>query len=105
MSEAKPIIFRTAMGFAALNPSYGLRASTAGDRNHTSLRHCIQIVREALASAGRPMPETWLVIAVLAPMVAYGFVCAYQLAYATIADAALLIALTSLALGAGYLFG
>lgn len=50
-------------------------------------------------------PETWLVIAILAPMVAYGFVCAYRLAYATIADAVLLIALTSAALGAGYLFG
>jgi hypothetical protein len=50
-------------------------------------------------------PETWLVIAVLAPMVAYGLVCAYRLAYATIMDAALLIALTTAALGAGFLFG
>jgi len=50
-------------------------------------------------------PETWLVIAILAPLVAYGLVCAYRLAYATIADAVLLIALTSAAIGAGYLFG
>ena len=49
--------------------------------------------------------EMWLVIAILAPMVAYGLVCAYQLVYATIADAVLLIALTGAALGAGYLFG
>ena len=64
------------------------------------------MLAKALASAGRPMhPETWLVIAILAPMVAYGLVCAYRLAYATIADAVLLVALTSAALGAGYLFG
>lgn len=50
-------------------------------------------------------PEPWLVVAILAPMVAYGFVCAYRLAYATIADAVLLVALTGAALGAGYLFG
>jgi hypothetical protein len=50
-------------------------------------------------------PETWLVVAILASMVAYGFACAYRLAYATIADAVLLIALTTAAFGAGYLFG
>jgi len=50
-------------------------------------------------------PETWLVIAILAPMVAYGLVCAYRLTCATIADAVLLIALTGAALGAGFLFG
>jgi|SoiMethySBSTD1v2_1073268.scaffolds.fasta_scaffold1067495_1 hypothetical protein len=50
-------------------------------------------------------PETWLVVAIVAPMVAYGLVCAYRLVYATIADAVLLLALTTAAFGAGYLFG
>ena len=50
-------------------------------------------------------PKAWLVITILAPMAAYGLICAYRLAYATIADAALLIALTTAAFGAGYLFG
>jgi hypothetical protein len=51
-------------------------------------------------------PDIWfVVIAILAPMVAYGCVCAYRLAYTTIADAVLLVALTGAALGAGYLFG
>jgi hypothetical protein len=56
--------------------------------------------------AGGPMhPETWLLIAILAPIAAYGCVCTYRLVCATIADAVLLIALTSAAMGAGYLFG
>ena len=48
---------------------------------------------------------SWLLIAILALIGAYGLVCAYRLAWATVSDAILLIALTSAALGAGYLFG
>jgi hypothetical protein len=51
------------------------------------------------------LPETWLLTAILAVIVAYGFVCAYRLAWATVSDAILLIVLTGGALGAGYLFG
>ena len=50
-------------------------------------------------------PESWLLIAVLTVIVAYGFVCAYRLAWATVADAILLVVLTGGAMGAGYLFG
>jgi len=51
------------------------------------------------------LPESWLLTAILAVIVAYGFVCAYRLAWATVSDAILLIVLTGGALGAGYLFG
>ena len=51
------------------------------------------------------LPESWLLIAILAVIVAYGFVCAYRLAWATVSDAILLIVLTGGAMGAGYLFG
>jgi hypothetical protein len=50
-------------------------------------------------------PETWLLVAILALIVGYGSVCAYRLAWDTVSDAILLVALTSAALGAGYLFG
>jgi hypothetical protein len=46
-----------------------------------------------------------LLIAIFAPIVAYGLVCAYRLASATVADAMLLVLLTGAAMGAGYLFG
>ena len=46
-----------------------------------------------------------MLLVIVARILVYGFVCAYRLAYATIADAVLLIALTGAALGAGYLFG
>jgi hypothetical protein len=57
-------------------------------------------------SESRPVhPETWLLIAILAVIVAHGFVCAYRLASATVSDAILLIVLTGAAMSAGYLFG
>jgi hypothetical protein len=42
---------------------------------------------------------------VVALFVGYGGLCAYRLAWTTVSDAILLIALTGAALGAGYLFG
>ena len=48
---------------------------------------------------------SWPLIAIAALIVGYGFVCAYRLAWATVADAMLLIVLTGMAMGAGYLFG
>jgi hypothetical protein len=50
-------------------------------------------------------PESWLLIAVVAVIVAHGCVCAYRLAWTTVSDAILLIVLTGGAFGAGYLFG
>jgi hypothetical protein len=50
-------------------------------------------------------PESWLLIAILAAIVAYGFVCAYRLAWATVSDAILLVVLTGAAMVAGYLLG
>jgi hypothetical protein len=50
-------------------------------------------------------PESWLLIAVLAAFVGYGFLCAYRLAWPTVSDAFLLFILTGAAMGAGYLFG
>jgi hypothetical protein len=57
-------------------------------------------------SENRPMhPETLLLIAILAVVVAHGFGCAYRLAWATVSDAILLIVMTGAAMGAAYLFG
>ena len=50
-------------------------------------------------------PETLLLIAILAVVVAYGFGCAYRLAWATVSDAILLAVMTGAAMGAAYLFG
>lgn len=47
----------------------------------------------------------FLLIVLSALIVAYGFVCAYRLASATVADAMFLMLLTVSAIGAGYLFG
>jgi hypothetical protein len=49
--------------------------------------------------------ESWLLIAGLAVIAGYGSLCAYRLAWDTVSDAILLIALTGAAMGAGYLFG
>jgi hypothetical protein len=48
---------------------------------------------------------SWMLLLVLALIVAYGSICAYRLAWTTVSDAVLLIALTAAALGAGWLFG
>jgi hypothetical protein len=50
-------------------------------------------------------PEIWLLLGILTLFVGYGGFCAYRLAWTTISDAILLVALTTAALGAGYLFG
>jgi hypothetical protein len=49
--------------------------------------------------------ESWLLIAILAAIVAHGFACAHRLAWTTVSDAILLMVLTGAAMGAGYLFG
>jgi hypothetical protein len=50
-------------------------------------------------------PETLLLIAILALVVAYGFSCAYRFAWTTVSDAILLMVMTGAAMGAAYLFG
>ena len=50
-------------------------------------------------------PISWMLLFILALAVAYGSICAYRLAWTTVSDAVLLIALTVAALGAGWLFG
>ena len=48
---------------------------------------------------------SWLVLSVLALIVAYGFVCTYRFTWTTVSDAILLFVLTTAAMAAGYLFG
>ncbi|MBX9775146.1 MAG: hypothetical protein K2Y71_12115 [Xanthobacteraceae bacterium] len=50
-------------------------------------------------------PETLLLLAIVGLIVAYGFGCAYRLAWATVSDAILLVVMTGAAMGAAYLFG
>jgi hypothetical protein len=47
----------------------------------------------------------WLLVAIVALVVGYGFICAYRLARETIADTIFLMVLTAAAMGAAYLFG
>jgi hypothetical protein len=74
--------------------------------NDISLSNYIHTTDTHGRSESRPMhPESWLLIAVLAVIAGYGCLCAYRLAWDTVSDAILLIALTGAAMGAGYLFG
>jgi hypothetical protein len=50
-------------------------------------------------------PETLLLLAILTVVVAYGFGCAYRLAWTMVSDAILLMVMTGAAMGAAYLFG